>query len=224
MLLHRITLDPRSRDARRDLADPYQMHATLTRAFSAPDIRCPEGEFLWRLEAERDQHGRPQVLIQSRAQPDWDRINLADWLAYVDPAINLIEKLGLHSLEDGQRFRFRLRANPSVKRDGKRQGLMRTQDQENWLVRQGDLHGFVLPELVGFEFADSTAKRVDVRISQEQMLKGRQHTGNGIHIFSVLYDGILMIQNSEKFAVALRYGIGHGKAMGLGLLSVVPQK
>ncbi|MGH9440620.1 MAG: type I-E CRISPR-associated protein Cas6/Cse3/CasE, partial [Terriglobia bacterium] len=30
MFLTKLTLDPRSRDARRDLSDPYEMHRTLT--------------------------------------------------------------------------------------------------------------------------------------------------------------------------------------------------
>lgn len=46
MFLHRIHLDPRCREARRDLSDPYQLHSTLCRAFSTPDKKCPEGEFL----------------------------------------------------------------------------------------------------------------------------------------------------------------------------------
>jgi CRISPR system Cascade subunit CasE len=63
---------------------------------------------------------------------------------------------------------------------------------------------------------------VDVRISQEQMLRGNQHSGNGIRVFSVLYDGFLTVTDPGRFGEALRTGIGHGKAMGLGLLSAVP--
>jgi len=101
---------------------------------------------------------------------------------------------------------------------------MQPEDQEKWLIRQGESHGFSLPKLVGFDFMDSTVERIDVRISQEQMLKGKQHTGNGIRIFSVLYDGVLILQNSERLFAAIQGGIGHGKAMGLGLLSLVPLK
>lgn len=64
MLLHRIHLDPRCREARRDLSDPYQLHSTLCRAFSAPDKKCPENTFLWRLEPETDSTGCPRILVQ----------------------------------------------------------------------------------------------------------------------------------------------------------------
>ena len=39
---------------------------------------------------------------------------------------------------------------------------------------------------------------------------------------SVLYDGMLIVAEPDKFRDALQNGIGHGKVMGLGLLSVVP--
>jgi CRISPR system Cascade subunit CasE len=61
---------------------------------------------------------------------------------------------------------------------------------------------------------------VDVRVSQEQMLRGEQRSGNSIRIYSVLYDGILTVAEPDKFRAALQTGIGHGKAVGLGLLSV----
>lgn len=222
MFLHRIHLDPRCREARRDLADPYQLHATLCRAFSPPDRKCPEGEILWRLEPETGGDGSPRVLIQSRTIPEWDGIGVKGWLAKTDPPLDLNIRLSLDSLRNGQHFRFRLRANPCVTRNGKRLGLLKTTEQEQWLARKGERHGFAIPYLYGFDLSDTQSQRVDVRISQEQMLRGKQHTGNGVRIFSVLYDGILTVIDAEKFKIALQSGIGHGKVLGLGLLSVAP--
>ncbi len=222
MFLHRIHLDPRCREARRDLADPYQLHSTLCRAFSTPEKKCPNGAFLWRLEPETDPSGSPRVLVQSQEKANWERITVKGWLAQSEPAIDLSQRLKLDVLRAGQRFRFRLCANPCVKRDGKRQGLMQLEEQEAWLVRKGEQHGFLLPRLASFDLTESPTDRVDMRVSQEQILRGKQHDGNGIRIFSVLYDGALTITDSEKFKAALHTGIGHGKVMGLGLLSVIP--
>lgn len=224
MFLHRIHLDPRNREARRDLADPYQLHATLCRAFSPPERKCPEGEILWRLEPETSSDGCPRVLVQSPTIPDWAGIGVKGWLAKADPPVDLKGRLKLGTLTTGQRFRFRLRANPCVTRNGKRLGLLQLVEQEQWIKRKSDLHGFMLPQLPSFDLSETGQERVDVRISQEQMLSGTQHagTGNGIRIFSVLYDGILSVSEPEKFKDALQTGIGHGKVMGLGLLSVVP--
>lgn len=221
MFLHRLHLDPRCREARRDLSDPYQLHSTLCRAFAPQEEKCPEGEFLWRLEPETDPTGCPRILVQSRVMADWDNIGVKGWLATIEPAIDMVDRLKLDSLKAGQRFRFRLRANPCVKRDGKRLGLMRVEEQEAWLVRKGLQHGFALPQLVSFDLAESP-DRIDIRISQEQMLRGKRHDGNGIRIYSVLYEGMLVVTEPDKFRLALSAGIGHGKVMGLGLLSVVP--
>jgi CRISPR system Cascade subunit CasE len=222
MFLHRIHLDPRCREARRDLADPYQLHSTLCRAFSKPDTKCPESEFLWRLEPETDTSGCPRILVQSRTIPEWTGIGVKGWLAMADPAVDLKDRLKLASLKAGQRFRFRLRANPCVTRNGKRLGLLRLEEQEAWIARKGEQHGFSLPLLASFDLSETTQKRIDVRISQEQMLRGNQHSGNPVRIYSVLYDGMLAVTDRDKFKAALQSGIGHGKVMGLGLVSVVP--
>jgi len=222
MFLHRIHLDPQCREARRDLADPYQLHSTLCRAFSEADRKCPAGEFLWRLEPETAPDGWPRILVQSRSLPNWDHIGVKGWLAQADPAIDLKERLKLDALKAGQPFRFRLRANPTVNRHGKRLGLLRLEEQEKWIVRKGEQHGFSLPKLASFDLSETTTERVDVKISQEQMLGGKQHAGNDIRVYSVLYDGIITATQPDDFKKALQSGIGHGKVMGLGLLSVVP--
>ncbi|MBA5862764.1 MAG: type I-E CRISPR-associated protein Cas6/Cse3/CasE [Nitrospira sp. CR1.1] len=222
MFLHRIHLDPRCREARRDLADPYQLHATLCRAFSPPDQKCPEGEILWRLEPETGSDGCPRVLVQSRTIPDWDGIGVKGWLSHADPPIDLKSRLKLDALTVGQRFRFRLRANPCVTRNGKRLGLLQLLEQERWIQRKGQSHGFVLPQPYSFDSSETGQERADVRVSQERMLSGRQHHGNSIRIFSVLYDGVITVTDADAFVKVLQAGIGHGKALGLGLLSVAP--
>jgi CRISPR system Cascade subunit CasE len=187
-----------------------------------PDKKCSESEFLWRLEPETDSDGCPRILVQSWKIPDWTGIGVKGWLANADSAVDLKDKLKLDSLKTGQRFRFRLRANPCVCRNGKRQGLLRLEEQETWIERKGELHGFSLPNLASFDFSESSQERIDVRVSQEQMIRGSQHSGNGIRIYSALYDGVLTVTEPDKFRNVLQTGIGHGKVMGLGLLSVVP--
>ena len=222
MFLHRIHLNPRCREVRRDLSDPYELHSTLCRAFSVAEKKCPVGEFLWRFEPEADSYGFPRILVQSKSIPDWAGINVNGWLAKADPAIDLKDRLKLDLLKEGQRLRFRLRANPCVTRNGKRLGLFRLVEQETWIKRKAQQHGFSLPHSVSFDFSEPSQGSIDVRISQEQMLRGNQRSGNAVRIFSVLYDGMLTVTSPDKFRHALENGIGHGKVMGLGLLSVVP--
>lgn len=210
MLLHRLRLNLRCKEARRDIADPYQMHSTLCRAFSPPDQKCPAGEYLWRLEPETDPKGNPRLLVQSRSKPDWSRIGIQDWfVGKLDPAIDLAERLRLDALKPGNRFRYRLRANPCKTdiRNGKRLGIFKQEGQTDWLSRKGGQHGFSL---------------VSAHLSQEGMLRGNRNNGGVIRVFTVLFDGILEVKDPEKFRKAMDSGIGHGKALGLGLLSVVP--
>lgn len=212
MLLHRLHLNLRSKEARRDLADPYQMHATLCRAFSPPDQKCLPGEYLWRLEPETDSSGNPRVLVQSRSKPDWSRIGLRDWLAEEPmPGIELSERLGLNALRPRAKFRYRLRANTS-KTDiltGKRLGLFKTAEQTDWLSRQGVIRGFSV---------------LSAHLSQSGLLEGKRNAGGGIKVYAVLFDGVLETTDPAKFKQAVADGIGHAKAMGLGLLSVIPLK
>ena len=222
MFLHRIHLNLRCREARRDLADPYQLHASLCRAFCVPEQKCPAAEFLWRLEPETNAAGYPRILVQSRSTADWACIDTEGWLANADPAIDLHERLALDSLMAGKPFRFRLRANPSVSRNGKRLGLLKLEEQEAWIERKAEQHGFSLRQLTALNSTEPSPKPPDVRISHEQMLSGRQHSGNGIRIYSVLYEGRLVVTDPDSFKKALLNGIGHGKVMGLGLLSVAP--
>ena len=182
---------------------------------------------LWRLEPETDREGRPRVLIQSRESPDWSRLPVQDWLAHTEPGVDLVQKLALDTLKAGQAFRFRLRANPCKTVDGKRQGLVHPEAQQAWLARKGEQHGFTLPESASpdyFDFMQSPKARAyrDVRIAHEQLLKGNQHGGNTIRVYSALFEGRLTVTDPERFRAALETGIGHGKVMGLGLLSVVP--
>jgi CRISPR system Cascade subunit CasE len=221
VFLHSVRLDPRCREARRDLADAYQMHATLSRAFHVANEKCPPGKFLWRLEASRSGEQTPQLLIQGTTVADWNRVGLAGWLVRADPPLDLRARLRLDSLHVGQEFRFRLRANPSVTRAGKRLGLLHREEQEQWLLRKANLHGFAVPLRAGADVVRDSSP-ADVHISQEQMIMARKHDGSSIRLYSVLYDGLLRVTDVDRFTGTLQVGIGHGKAFGLGLLSVAP--
>lgn len=210
MLLHKLHLNVRCKEVRRDIADPYEMHSTLCRAFSSEEQKCPPVLFLWRLEPETTVQRMPKVLIQSVQLPVWSRIGVDDWFAQEPSSpIDIKEKLKLspNTLLTGTRFRYRLRANSSVRRNGKRIGLYKPEEQDEWLVRQGQKNGFI-PETI--------------HRSHEQMAIGKRRSGEPIRVFSVLYDGILRVEDSILFIKAVKEGIGHGKAMGLGLLSIVP--
>src|SRR5436309_1563961 len=97
----------RSRQARRDLAQPYEMHRTLLRAFPGQVAGGP-GRVLFRVDADHES-GAATVLIQSAKQPDWSALTV-DWL------VRPFEQKPFEPVfAAGQRLVFRLRANPTKK-------------------------------------------------------------------------------------------------------------
>lgn len=193
MFLSRLTLNPRHPGARRDLANPYELHSTLARALE------PDTGFLWRLE-------ELTLLVQSRAHPDWGRLE-PGFLARPSESKPLdLERLAA----PGRPWRFRLRANPTVTRDGRRHGLTRLEDQLGWLRRQGERHGF---------------RVLGVTVSAADRVRARKRQASApITLQSVTFDGHLEATDPAQLAAVVRAGLGHGKALGLGLLSLAPAR
>lgn len=221
MYLSRLQLDPRSKQARTDLANPYQLHATLCRAFAAEDQTPPR--FLWRLEEGKN----PVVLVQSATEPDWNKLAQRFPGYFQEPPKT--GQLPLEHLQPNQTLRFRLRCNPtittvakdgSIGKDGKpkkkRYGLYKLEDlvgeeiegvwKPGWLERQAEKSGF---------------KLMDFMVVQSEKLTLYKHDRSSkITLQSVLYEGHLKITDLEAFKRTLATGLGHAKALGFGLLSI----
>jgi CRISPR system Cascade subunit CasE len=223
MFLHQLFVNPRNRGARGDLSDPYEMHSTLSRAFAAPEQPLPPGAMLWRLEDFKVGSGLPQLLVQSgKLAPDWTGLFRNGWLGKEPaPPLDLSARFA-KNLKPGALFRFRLRANPSVCRNRKRLALRTRPEQEAWLIRVAAVNGFAVPRSPAFH-DDREDGGLNVMITREEMLFGRRrNAAAAIKIFAALFEGYLRVDSPELFVKALAAGIGHGKALGLGLLSVAP--
>lgn len=204
MQLTRIVLNPADRHARADLADAYEMHSTLARAFADGDDQ-PVRRFLWRQEPTRP--GEPGiVLVQSQAPGDWPSLQTAKpaWALRID----VREWQPAALLRTGQALLFRLRANPTVTRDGKRRALLKEPEQQGWLARQFERAGLA---------ARDTTVRETVRLTGD-----RRKNGGAITVNAVLYEGTVTVSDVAAAANAIYTGFGHAKMMGLGLLSVAP--
>ena len=202
MYLSKLVLDPGQPQARRDLADPYEMHRTLTRAF-APDSETPPERFLWRLEPRAD-FGPAIVLVQSATPANW--LGLGGSAGYAKE-IHGNKAVDLNRfIQAGARYRFRLLANPTVTRDGKRYGLPSEDQQMAWLSRQGERNGFGLRECV--------------RRARDRLRIRQGRTSNYITVDTGLFEGVLEVISPEQIRDAIVGGIGHAKVLGLGLLSL----
>ena len=213
MYLSRLILNPRHRRVQKEVAAPYQMHRSLMKAF--PDNLKPGDErVLFRLETH-PRTGALTLLVQSLTLPDWSWLAEPDARGYllpVDEPNPAVKPFDLN-LAPGQTLAFRLRANPTVKRrfddeTHKRVGLYREDEQIEWLKRKGEQGGF---------------RVLSVRTSNQDTVNGyirRDEERHKLKLLAVQFDGLLQVTDPDRLRETVRQGVGSGKALGFGLLSL----
>jgi CRISPR system Cascade subunit CasE len=227
----------RPRPGRLWLRNVYHVHQRLCMAFPSGDRKADDRDFLKPYKPEdfgnghihvqrktdagflfRIDHlsdGRTAILVQSATKPDWE-------YAFHNAAHFLAAPIQVKSFEPGfevgQTLRFRLVANPTRKvdtksgSDGKKRNGCRvpvTADKlDEWLQRQGKEAGF----------------SIEKHISHHGYVYFNKSKGeDGNRLFSVHFEGILKVNAPDEFLNrAIIKGIGTAKALGFGLLSVVP--
>jgi CRISPR system Cascade subunit CasE len=221
MYLSRLILNPRSRQVRNELADPYELHRTVCKAFPHANYKDNEPSgILFRVDLHPRTH-IPTLLVQSSQTPDWEFL-LSEKKGYLleDSDLPLdvenpsIKELNLQ-LREGQTLAFRLRANPTVKKDregksqGRRIGLFREEDQFKWLERK-------------LEAAGATV--ISVNIINEQTARGKmfieKEKEKRINLLSVQFNGVLQVKAPERLVDSIYSGFGSAKGLGFGLLSL----
>ncbi len=211
MYLSQLILDPHTRQVRRELANPYEMHRTLLRAFPSAE-NGGSGRVLFRVETPtQPTQTTLAVLVQSEKAPDWTGV--VDRPGYDLPQVSQNPKQFEPALQPGQRLMFRLRANPTVKRKfpgetkSKRVGLYREEEQRDWLARKAQEGGF---------------KVLGVRVTPEGVVGGTTKDRHRLKLLAVRFDGLLQVTDPDRFFATMQKGVGSGKGLGFGLLSVAP--
>ena len=205
MYLSLLKLNPRSRKAVVEAFRPYELHRSLMRAFPKRECDGP-GRVLVRLDMDREDSGM-SLLVQSENKPDWTALSsVADFLLE-EPKCKHLEP----TFSPGQLLYFRLRANPTVKRNGKRLGIIRENDQIDWLNRKGEEGGFNVVSVTVMSEG----------IARDKMTDSAQ-SGHDLSLLSVRFEGVLRVVEAMVFRRTLECGIGSGKGLGFGLLSVAP--
>lgn len=195
-------------------------------------------DFLWR-EIE---HGTFYILS---ARPPVDRLGLFD----VDPP-----KPFQPVLRPGDALRFALRANATVARvaevtiGGPRprgtrsdvvmralhpidkadraleRGRVIPAAAEEWMVRQGETHGFRLADAEPtevWEADDEANARRSVRVLSYEVVRiPRSANRKPIQLGVLEMEGLLIVKEPDRFVAALIRGFGRGKAFGCGLMLI----
>ncbi len=235
MFLSRLELNIRNINVQRDLNNCQNMHRTIMRGF--PDIKNKEAREKFRVlyRVDIDSMNRIKVLVQSKNKPNWDFLK-SNYLSFSNnkknPAMKTLDTL-FNSIQPGTILKFRLRANPTRKLDGKRVELYKMEDLQKWILRKAKDCGFIFPHLVEFPKVPAIiiqpegklhGYRKSLKVNQKTSEKDKNLNGNQkykeLTFFSVIYKGILKVQEKEKFLNSIQKGIGPAKAYGYGLLSV----
>lgn len=201
LYLSRLTFPLSRFPCQRLLVDPYQIHRALMAAFPTP-----AGRVLFRVEPVQSADASACVLVQSEDEPRWGRATLPAEVQ-VDP----VKPFHLF-VPKGRHLRFRLLANPTVKKKadgrkhGRRQGILKEEDQLRWLERKGEAGGFRIARCTAIDEGMITTCKQERSLS----FKG------------IRFEGILVVSDPGKFQETVRSGIGSAKGLGFGLLSLAP--
>lgn len=217
MYLSQLILNPRHRRVQKEVALPYQLHRSLMNAFP-DDLQEGQERVLFRLE-KRPRATALTLLVQSFTLPDWSWLaapNARGYLLPVDVPNPSTKSFDLR-LAPGQELTFRLRANPTARRrlpDGsrKRVGLCKEEEQRAWLERKAEQGGFQI---------------LSARTSQQDTIKEkvkRDKETIELCFLSVQFDGLLRVHDPDRLHASVRNGVGSGKGMGFGLLSLAPAR
>jgi CRISPR system Cascade subunit CasE len=205
MYLSRLTLNS-SRRALLWVSNPYRVHQRLRMAGG------DDPHLLFRIE--ENAQGANQILVQTQNPPDWDKA-FGDFPVLFCP---FECKSFTPQLKVGRSYRFRLLANPTAKKtlegEGEpkkvRLGLLNDEAQQNWLERKIEMAGSKI-----------LASRILPRGFQHSRKNPTKDENQQTHL-AVLFEGILLVEDTARLQNALETGIGSAKGFGFGLLSLAP--
>lgn len=215
--LTQMRINPARRGTARLLASPQSMHAAVLAGYAMED----PGRVLWRL----DQGVRHQLTLYVVGPHEPDLTHVVEQAGW--PTTEAWRTTSytpfLSRLAAGQRWRFRLTANPvRVERpaEGAKRGAVRPHvtvaQQESWLRSKAASWGFEpLPPEHGGVLVQA---------------KGRDtfHKGNGegsshrVTIARTTYTGVCDVTDPEALRRALVSGMGRAKGYGCGLMTLAP--
>jgi CRISPR system Cascade subunit CasE len=181
------------------LTDVYRLHQLVMKGFTA---YSSTDRVLYRVEPE-ERNGQMAVLVQSQQTPDWS------WFANASRGVvSARVKEFATNFKAGDRYNFRLRANPVVTRYGKRHGLIRDESLLEWLGKK--------EEKIGVRFGSMSV----VDEGYVTGIKGSEDKKNRMSLKIARFEGALEVVDPVLFQDTIVSGIGPAKAFGCGLLSL----
>lgn len=201
------------------------MHAAVLASFVDPPVgvRDDEPRVLWRLDQDRDRYF---LYVVSPDAPDFAHV--AEQAGWPSTERGTVKPYGafIDALRPGQRWAFRLAANPTryVPDKGggraKRLAHVTVAQQEQWLLERTERFGFGITTTV------VPGPDGDIAIPEVEVTRRTTHafSRNGapdpVTVGTAQFDGRLEVHDAELLRRALVVGIGPAKAYGCGLLTL----
>ncbi|MDR1615603.1 MAG: type I-E CRISPR-associated protein Cas6/Cse3/CasE [Syntrophomonadaceae bacterium] len=224
MYLSRVEINPHRRETMHALASPQILHAAVEASF--PASAGLKFRNIWRIDKlDKSLY----ILLQSQRKPDFTHIiEQFGWPASEQSWE--IREYGefLSSLQNGQIWRFKLKANPvhavtdlsksanpnaSGKQPrGKVVAHVTIEHQKQWLSDKSSKSGFE------FEKTDNGFDIFDITQSELKKFKRQGHT---VTLAIAVFEGVLRVTDAKLLADNMKNGIGRAKAYGCGLMTLV---
>ncbi|MDS1272260.1 type I-E CRISPR-associated protein Cas6/Cse3/CasE [Lipingzhangella sp. LS1_29] len=243
MFFTRFRINTARTRARALLESPQRLHAAVLQGF--PDVPPARGgpRVLWRL----DRASKTQVVLYvvSPQQPDYTHlVEQAGWPT-LSPGWEtrdytpLLEKLAA-----GQRWEFRLTANPvhHVRTDRPRNDAHKTKatahrtprHQAAWLLQRQERCGFRVVARTGVEDTDNALESHELTVHNQRVLDFGKNDPpknaegpsqrRSVRVATVTFDGRLEVTDTDALRNVLTAGIGRAKAYGCGLMTLAPPR
>lgn len=216
MFLSRFEFNTARRQSRELVASPQKLHAAVLAGFPAGrHSDSADGRLLWRLD--QGQH-RTLLYLVSPYRPDLTHlVESCGWPTTQGWETRDYTPL-LDRLRGGDRWAFRLTANPAITRRktenaerSQRFGHVTVAQQTAWLLDRAGKHGFSVVE--------GEAKEPDVAVRGRRTLRF-ERKGRTVTIATAVFEGTLEVVDPEALRHALTRGIGPAKGYGCGLLTL----
>lgn len=207
MYLSRIELDTSKKQTQLALVARNKFHGAIEESFN--HINKDRLRTLWRLDKF---NGKTYMLLLSEPKPD-----LSNFIKQFGNASSTCEtkdyEVLLNRIDPDSIWQFRLVANPTkcVKQEngrGKRIAHKTPEHQMRWLIDQAEKHGF---EIIND----------NLQVTESSWLSFNKRDERRIRALAVNYEGILKVNDVEKFKATLAEGLGREKAYGMGLLTIM---
>jgi CRISPR system Cascade subunit CasE len=221
MYLSRIALNKRLQKSRQAIAFPQMMHATVLDSFppSLVTEKDRDARMLWRL----DTIGNDTYLyVLSERKPDFSHIvEQFGWPTSNQEWETKDYTPFLERLEAGQKWQFRLQANPVHTVGGKIYAHVTVDQQKQWLRDRTEKNGFSFLKL---EWNGESHDMFDVIYRDTIKFKKRPSDASHVILSVATFEGNMVINDAEQVKHALCSGIGRAKAYGCGLLTLAQIK